>query len=117
MLLQSVCCPPHGPPQTSASTGKQRYRLQNQPSPKLSHLVGIGRAHAAVHLDPWISPLLIAHPAQLPDLLHLVLNELLAAKAGVDCRQSGRTGDSASYQMQHRCGRLPCRMASDPMHH
>ena len=86
---------------TSASAGKQRWRLFNQFSPKLSHLVGVGRAHAAVHLNPWVGSLLVAHPAQLADLLHLVLDELLAAKAGVDCRQSGRTRDSASFPMQH----------------
>ena len=72
-----------------------------QSSPALSHLVGIRRAHAAVHLNPGVRPLLIAHLAQLADLLHLVLDELLATKAGVDCRQSGRARESASCPVQH----------------
>ena len=49
------------------------------------YLVCILPADATVKLDPWVDASIVTHLSQLAYLLHLVLNELLATKAGVHC--------------------------------
>mmetsp|Transcript_156 Transcript_156/g.559 ORF Transcript_156/g.559 Transcript_156/m.559 type:complete len:269 (+) Transcript_156:160-966(+) len=50
----------------------------------IKNLVGIGWGDTAINLNPWVQTPLVAHGPELPDLVDLALDELLAAKAGVD---------------------------------
>mmetsp|Transcript_67334 Transcript_67334/g.147544 ORF Transcript_67334/g.147544 Transcript_67334/m.147544 type:complete len:243 (-) Transcript_67334:81-809(-) len=67
----------------------------------LNHLVGIGRGDATVDLNPGVDTLGIAHGAQVLDLLHLRLDELLAAEARVD-----RHDEHQVHNIQHVLDRL-----------
>ena len=56
----------------------------NRVGASFDHLPGIAAFDAAIHFDPGIEATLIAHAAQITDLLNLVLNEALTAEAWVD---------------------------------
>lgn len=59
----------------------------------LNHLVGVVGGDSSIDLNPRVDSPLIAHAFELPDLLDLALDELLASKARVDAlRESGGVG-------------------------